>query len=103
MATKDFLDVYSVGKLGVNIGRSNITSHTNEGYNIYKGYNIYGRLVTKRKKGCAFYYSLLNTHAKSDGWVRCSMKIESDAENEGLSWECDTQAIVDIVKQDPVS
>ena len=55
--------------------------------------------MTKRKKGCAFYYSLLNTHAKSDGWVRCSMKIESDAENEGLSWECDTQDIVDIVKQ----
>ena len=34
-------------------------------------YNIYGRLVTKRKKGCSFFYSLLNTHAKSDGWVKC--------------------------------
>ena len=46
-----------------------------------------------------FFYSLLNTHAKSDGWVRSSIKIESDAENEGLSWECDTQYIVEIVKQ----
>ena len=79
--------------MGVNIGRSNITGHTNEGY------NIYGRLVTKRKKGCAYYYALLNTHAKADGWVRCSTKLESDAEDVGLSWECDTQDIVDIVKQ----
>ena len=92
-ATKDFLEVYSGGKLGANIGRGNKTGHTNADY------NIYGRLVTKRKKGCAFYYSLLNTHAKSDGWVKSSIKIESDAENEGLSWECDTQYIVDIVKQ----
>ena len=73
--------------------RGNTNSHINGDY------NIYGRLVTKRKKGCAFYYSLLNTHAKSDGWVKSSIKIESDAENEGLSWECDTQYIVDIVKQ----
>ena len=93
IATKDFLDVYSGGKLGVNIGRGTISNNANEGY------NIYGRLVTKRKKGCAYYYALLNTHAKTDGWVRCSTKLEADAEDAGLSWECDTQDIVDIVKQ----
>ena len=73
--------------------RGNKNSHLNGEY------NIYGRLVTKRKKGCSFYYSLLNAHAKSDGWVRCSIKMESEAENEGLSWDCDTQHIVEIVKQ----
>ena len=62
-------------------------------------YNIYGRLVTKRKKGCSFFYSLLNTHAKSDGWVKCCTKMEYEAESKGLSWDCDMQHIIEIVKQ----
>ena len=66
---------------------------------VNEGYSVYGRLVTKRKKGCSFFYSLLNAHAKTDGWVRCCIKMESEAENEGLNWECDEYEIIKIVKQ----
>ena len=62
-------------------------------------YNVYGRLVTNRKKGCLYFYSLLNTHYKTDGWVKCCIKMESEAENEGLDWECDEYEIIKIVKQ----
>ena len=79
--------------MGVNIGRGINSKSANNGY------NIYGRLVTRRKKGCAYYYAMLNTHAKTDGWIRCSTKLEADAEDAGLSWECDVQDIVEIVKQ----
>ena len=66
---------------------------------VSEDYNVYGRLVTKRKKGCSFFYSLLNAHAKADGWTKCCIKIESEAENEGLDWECDEYEIIAIVKQ----
>ena len=62
-------------------------------------YNVYGRLVTKRKKGCSFFYSLLNAHAKADGWSKCCVKMEYKAESEGLSWDCDMFHIIEIVKQ----
>ena len=41
----DFLDIYSGGRLGANSGKLGLTSG-NVG-----SYNIYGRLVTKRKRG----------------------------------------------------
>ena len=91
--TKDFLDVYSSGKLGANSRHGDNIRHMNVTY------NIYGRLVTKRKKGCNFFYSLLNAHAKSDGWIKCSLKMEHEAECEGLIWDCDVFLITELVKQ----
>ena len=91
--TKDFLDIYSSGRLGANKGRRNRNECGSEEY------NVYGRLVTKRKRGCSYFYSLLNTHSKTDGWVKCCIKMESEAENEGLDWECDEYEIIKIVKQ----
>ena len=32
-------------------------------------YNIYGRIVTKKRKGCSYFYDLLNINAKNDGWI----------------------------------
>ena len=93
VVTKDFLDVYSGGKLGAN------RRYGENARNINDTYNIYGRLVTKRKKGCNFFYSLLNTHAKSDGWHKCSLKMEYEAECEGLSWDCDVFIITELVRQ----
>ncbi len=69
------------------------------GDNINGAYNIYGRIVTKRKKGCNFFYSLLNAHAKSDGWHKCSRKLEYEAECENLNWDCDVFLITELVKQ----
>jgi hypothetical protein len=56
-------------------------------------------LVTKRKKGCNFFYSLLNAHAKTDGWSKCCVKMEHEAESEGLNWDCEIIQIIEIVKQ----
>ena len=63
VSLKDFLDTYLGSRLGVN--RSEVTSNCSES----EGYNIYGHIVTKRKKGSSFFYSMLNTHAERDGWV----------------------------------
>ena len=90
---KDFLDIYSGGRLGANNDR--VTSNDPENGE----YNVYGRFVTKRKKGCSYYYSLLNTHSRMDSWVNCCTKLESEAESEGLSWECDEYEILIRVKQ----
>ena len=89
----DFLDIYSGGRLGAN--NSRLTTNNSDG----REYNIYGRIVTKTKKGCSYFFSLLNTHAKMDGWVNCSIKLENEAYNEGMSWECDEFEILTIVKQ----
>ena len=69
---KDFLDTYLGGRLTVD--RSEVATNNIEG-----GYNIYGRIVTKRKRGSSFFYFLLNTHAKRGGWAYSSTKLESDA------------------------
>ena len=42
-------------------------------------------MVTKMKKGCSYFYSLLNAHAKKDGWVNYSIKLESEAYNVGMN------------------
>ena len=91
--TRDFLDVYSGGELGANSRHGDIIQNMNVTY------NIYGRLVTKRKKGCNFFYSLLNAHARADGWAKCSLKLEYEAECEGLAWDCDVFLITELVKQ----
>ena len=62
-------------------------------------YNIYGRLVTKRKKGCSHFYSLLNVNTKRDGCVRCGVKLEDDLYKEGIDWEYDEYEVLKIVMQ----
>ena len=48
---------------------------------------MYGRIVTKRKKGCSYFYDLLNMHAKRDGWTMCGTKLEDKLYNEAIDWE----------------
>ena len=55
--------------------------------------------LLKLKKWCLYFYSFLNTRAKRDGWVHCSIKLENEAYNEGMNWECDEFEILTIVKQ----
>ena len=69
---------------------------TNE---VENGHNIYSRIVTKRKKGSSFFYSLLNTHAKRDGWAQCRTKLESDSLDLGLTWSCSEHDVVTRVRQ----
>ena len=89
---KDFLDTYLGSRLGVD--RREVA--TNE---VENGHNIYGRIVTKRKKGSSFFYSLLNTHARRDGWAQCSIKLESDSLDLGLTWNCSEHDVVTRVRQ----
>ena len=68
----DFISIYSGGRLGANSAKlgTNIDCVSN--------FNIYGRLITKWKRRCSYYYSLLNANGKKDGWVRCRLKLEDD-------------------------
>ena len=38
-------------------------------------FNLYGRIVTKKIKGCSYYYELLCANFKSDGWVIPELKL----------------------------
>ena len=92
-AARDFLDIYSGGRLGANRCRPGVSKNTDGSF------NIFGCLVTKRKRGCSYFYGLLNVHAKKDGWTRCGVKLEDDLYNEGIDWEYDEDRILCIVKQ----
>ena len=41
-------------------------------------YNLYGRIITKKPKACAYYYDLLNANSKKDGWVEANIKLEAE-------------------------
>ena len=92
VSLKDFLDTYLGGRLGVD--RSEVATNNREG-----GHNIYGRIVIKRKKESSFFYSLLKTHTKRDGWAHCRTKLESDAFDKGILWSCCEHDVVSRVKQ----
>ena len=38
-------------------------------------FNIYGRIVAKKAKGCSYFYELLCANAKTDGWVMPEIKL----------------------------
>ena len=42
-------------------------------------YNIYGRIVFRKSKGCAYYYKLPNAHKRYDGWITASNSLEKEA------------------------
>ena len=89
----DFISIYSSGRLGANSAKQGTNSDT------VSNFNIYGRLITKRKKGCSYYYSLLNANGKKDGWVRCGQKLEDDFFDEGMDWECNEYTVLKTVMQ----
>ena len=41
-------------------------------------FNLYGRIVTKKAKGCSCFYELLNANSKSDGWTLTELKLLSE-------------------------
>ena len=38
-------------------------------------FNLYGRIVTKKAKGCSYFYELLCANNKADGWVMPELKL----------------------------
>ena len=60
-------------------------------------YNIYGRIVTKKRKGCSHFYDLLNMNSKNDGWVKCGLRLEVDFSEANLNWQYDEDGLIKIV------
>ena len=52
-------------------------------------FNINGRIVHKKAKGCSHFYEVLGAHDRSDGWDRPCNKMESDLTNLELSYDFD--------------
>ena len=41
-------------------------------------YNLYGRIIAKKTKGCSYYYDILNANSKKEGWVQANTKLEAE-------------------------
>ena len=41
-------------------------------------YNIYGRIVYRKAKGCSHFYKMLCAHDKKDGWEGPCNRMEND-------------------------
>ena len=53
--------------------------------------NLYGRIVTKKSKGCSYFYGLLCIKHKADGWTSPELKLlaEMTEFTDNLSYEND--------------
>ena len=54
-------------------------------------FNIYGRIVHKKAKGCSHFYKLLCAHDKKDGWDSPCYKMENDLTNLDPNYEFDRE------------
>ena len=54
-------------------------------------YNLYGRIIAKKPKGCSYYYNILNANSKKDGWVQANIKLEAELTefDDGLEYDGD--------------
>ena len=43
----------------------------------------------EKEQGLLLFFNRLNANAKSDGWVKCGLKLEVDFSDENLLWEYD--------------
>ena len=41
-------------------------------------FNLYGRIITKKARGCSYFYELLTANAKSDRWTLPELKLLSE-------------------------
>ena len=41
-------------------------------------FNLYGRIITKKARGCSYFYELSTANAKSDGWIQLELKLLSE-------------------------
>ena len=52
-------------------------------------FNIYGRIVHKRAKGCSYFYELLSANDKQDGWESPCNRMENDLTNFNPEYDFD--------------
>ena len=62
-------------------------------------FNLYGRIVTKKAKGCSFFYELLNANAKTDGWILPELKLLTEMANFKNDLDYDNTDYMRFVKE----
>ena len=62
-------------------------------------YNLYGRMITKKPKGCSYYYNILNANTKKDGWVQPNIKLEAELTEFNNELEYDSNKFMKIVME----
>ena len=66
-------------------------------------YNIYGRIITKKPKGCSFYYEILNANSKKEGWIQTNIKLEAELTefDHGLKYDKNElmKIVLEIIKK----
>ena len=60
-------------------------------------FNIHGRIVHKKVKGCSHFYEL--SHDRSDGWDGPCNKMESDLTNLDPNYDFDLERFFNNVKK----
>ena len=61
-------------------------------------FNIYGRIVHKRAKGCSYFYELLSINDKNDGWAGPCIRMENDLVINDPTYNFESESFVENVK-----
>ena len=62
-------------------------------------YNLYGRIVTKKAKGCSFYNEVLNANSKQNGWIQPKNKLETEITEFDNEFKYDSNEYMKIVME----
>ena len=67
---------------------------------IISNFNVYGRIVFKRKRGCAHYYRLINaSRKKHDGWNTPCNSLENEISIDCPNWVFSKDMFYENVQQ----
>ena len=61
--------------------------------------NAYGRIIHKKAKGCSYFYKLLTSNDKKDGWDSASRSMERDLTDLDPNYIFDRDVFFLIVKK----
>ena len=62
-------------------------------------FNVYGRIVHRKVKGCSSFYKLLNFDEKKDGWEKACRGMEIDLIDFGPSYCFEPETFYTNVKK----
>ena len=62
-------------------------------------FNLYGRIVTKKSRGCSYFYELLCTSYKTDGWTNPELKLIAEMTNYTDNLDYENDSYMKYVKQ----
>ena len=62
-------------------------------------YKVYGRIITKKPKGCSHYYEILSAGSKKDEWDQANIKLEAELTEFDDELEYDAAEFMKIVME----